>query len=150
MNLYEDVDEYEMKSEVQEAIEIISDLVKAYRHVHVEIKIELGDAEYLQKYPNYDANIKKASDFLKKARKQLKSVKDDSFQVDKDQKGLLDIEKEVLDLKIAQLSNSMDISKETDVSEIEGYIRVMENFTSDYYKTRGLSLTQKKIPNPPQ
>ena len=88
---------------------------------------------------NYDANIKKTSDFLKKARKQLKSVKDDSFQVDTDQKELLDVEKEVLDLKIAQLSNSIDVSKETDVSEIEGYIRVMENFTNDYYDLCGKS-----------
>ena len=139
LNLYEDVEEYETKSEVEEAIEIISDLVKAYRHVHVGIKIELGDVEYLQKYPNYDANIMKTSDFLKKARKQLKSVRDDSFQVEKDQKGILDVEKEVLDLKIAQLSNSMDVSKETDVSEIEGYIRVMEKFTSDYYDLCGKS-----------
>ena len=33
----------------------------------------------------------------------------------------------------------MDVSKETDVSEIEGYIRVMENFTSDYYDLCGKS-----------
>ena len=37
LNLYEDVEEYETKSEVEEAIEIISDLVKAYRHMHIEI-----------------------------------------------------------------------------------------------------------------
>ena len=139
LEVYDDIEDYESKSEVQEAMDIILGLIKVYISVHAEIKVELGEEDYIEKYPNYDANVKQASAFLKKARKQLKLVKDDVPQVNEDQKEILRIEKEILDLKIAKVSDSLDIPNEKDVTEFESFIRNMEAFRSDYFDLCGKS-----------
>ena len=127
LDLYEDVQDFETKGEVKEAIATISDLLQVYRHVNVELKVDLGDEEYLQKYPDFDTNVKKATGFLKEARKHLKVAKNDLIKVDDDQSGLLKIEQEVLDMKIDQICKSIDLRSEDDTSEIESFIRNMES-----------------------
>ena len=142
LDVYEDIEDYETKGEVKEAIDVISDQVKVYRHVHMELKVELGEPGHLEKYPNYDANVQKSSEFLKKARRHLKLCQDDVKQVNVgqyDQSEILKIDKEILDLKIAQISNSIDVGNEKDISEIESFIRNMETFTGDYYDLCGKS-----------
>ena len=139
LEVYDDIEDFDSKSEVQEAMNSISDLIKVYMNVHAELKVELGDEDYVEKYPDYDAYVKKASDFLKRARKQFKEVKDDAPLVNEDQKEILRIEKEILDLKIAKVSDSLDIPNEKDVTEFESFIRNMEAFRSDYFDLSGKS-----------
>ena len=140
LGVYEDIEEYDTKSEVKEAINIISEQVQMYRHIHIDLRVELGDALHSEKYPNYDANVKTTMDFLKKSRKHLKLCEDDIKPATtelKDQAEILSIEKEILDLKISQISNSIDILNEKDVQEIDYYIRNLEGFTNCYFDLCG-------------
>ena len=139
LDLYEDIEDFETKSEVKEAISTISDLFQVYRHVNVELKVELGDDEYLQKYPVYDTNVKNTTAFLKKAQKHLRAVKNDLVKVDHDQRELLKIDQEVLDMKIDQICNAIDIRYESDVTELESFIRNMESFIGEYFDLCGKS-----------
>ena len=111
LDVYGDIEEYTAKSEVLEAITEISDQIKLYRHVHMDLKVELGDPGHSEKYPDFDANVLRALDFLKKARRHLKDCENDVKPVtvghQNDQVEILQIEKETLDLKIAHLGNSI-------------------------------------------
>ena len=59
LEIYEDVNDFTTKSEVLEAIKTVSELFQVYRHVNADLKIELGDDEYNQNYPDYDETVKK-------------------------------------------------------------------------------------------
>ena len=74
LDLFEDIEEYEYKSEVKEAITSVSELLQLYCHVNVDLKVELGDEEFLNKYPKYDENVKKATSFLKRAQNHCKKA----------------------------------------------------------------------------
>ena len=139
LEIYEDVEDFTTKSEVLEAIKTVSELFQVYRHVNVDLKIELGDAEYETNYPDYDATVRNVTEFLKKAQKRTKEVKNDTFKPVDDQRELLGIDKEVLDMKVRQLTTSVDISNEDDVSEVETYIQRLESFVSDYFDLGGKS-----------
>ena len=78
LGVYADIEEYVAKSEVEEAIQIISEQVHHYSHLHMELRVELGEAPYLLKYPHYDALVKRAVDFLKNARKRLHACEEDT------------------------------------------------------------------------
>ena len=143
LDVYGDIEEYTAKSEVLEAITEISDQIKLYRHVHMDLKVELGDPGHSEKYPDFDANVLRALDFLKKARRHLKDCENDVKPVtvghQNDQVEILQIEKETLDLKIAHLGNSIDVRDEKNLSEVDGYIRDMESFINSYYDLCGKS-----------
>ena len=139
LEIYEDVNDFTTKSEVLEAIKTVSELFQVYRHVNADLKIELGDDEYNQNYPDYDETVKKATVLLKGAHKRIKEVRDDTFKPVDNQRELLDIDKEVLDMKVKQLTTSVDISEEVDVLEVETYIQRLEGFVSDFFDLSGKS-----------
>ena len=139
LDLYEDVQDFETKSEVREAIATVTELLQVYRNVNFELKVDLGNEAYLEKYRDFDTNVKKATEFLKEARKHLKVAKNDFIKNDDDQSDLLKIEQEVLDMKITQLCKGIDLGVEQDTSEIENFIRNMESFVSDYFDLCGKS-----------
>ena len=74
LDLFEDIEDYEFKSEVKEAITSVSALLQAYRQVNVDIKLELGAEEFLRQYLNYEENVRRATVFLKKASKHSKQA----------------------------------------------------------------------------
>ena len=139
LDLFEDIEDYEFKSDVKEAITLVSDLLQLYRHVNVDLRVELGDEEFLKRYPRYDDNVKKATAFLKKAQKHYKTAKNDLLKIGEDQKELLQSEQEVLDMKIAQICGAIDLPNEDDVSEVESFVRHAEAFMSDYFDLCGKS-----------
>ena len=53
LELHEDVNDFESKSKVTEAIAVISDLLQVYWHVSIELKVELDEEEYLENHPDY-------------------------------------------------------------------------------------------------
>ena len=73
LELY-DIGNSETLDDVNEGVTFVNDASKAYRHVHVELKVLLGE-DYATKYPDYEANLLKVSDFLKKARDRRKELK---------------------------------------------------------------------------
>ena len=139
LDLFEDIEDYEFKSEVKEAFTSVSALLQAYRQVNVDIKLELGAEEFLRRYPNYEENVKKATTFLKRAQKHSKQAKNDLIKVDDDQRELLKTEQEVLDMKIDQICKSIDIQNEDDVAEIESFVRNAEIFVGEYFELCGKS-----------
>ena len=139
LDLYEDVQDFETKSEVREAITTVTELLQVYRNINFELKVGLGNEVYLEKYRDFDTNVKKATEFLKDARKHLKVAKNDFIKNDDDQSDLLKSEQEVLDMKIAQLCKGIDLDDEQDTSEIENFIRNMESFVSGYFDLCGKS-----------
>ena len=72
--MFEDIEDYEFKSEVKEAITSVSALHQAYRQVNIDIKLELGAEEFLRQYLNYEENVRRAIVFLKKASKHCKQA----------------------------------------------------------------------------
>ena len=77
--------------------------------------------EYNQNYPDYDETVKKATVFLKGAHKRIKEVRDDTFKPVDNQRELLDIDKEVLDMKVKQLTTSVDISDDPLYNKVKSY-----------------------------
>ena len=138
LEIYEDVSDFTTKSEVQEAIKVVSELYQIYRHVNVDLKIALGETEYLAQYPGYDDTAKKATEFLKKAQKHCKDVENDTLRTTDNQRESLSVEREVLEMKVKQLT-STDVLEVDEVSEVEAYIRKLENFVGDYFDLCGKS-----------
>ena len=147
LELY-DIGNSETLDDVNEGVTFVNDASKAYRHVHVELKVLLGE-DYATKYPDYEANLLKVSDFLKKARdrrKELKHVPEVKVEVPvaakavdstEDVLDVLRVRRDILDMKIKQLNTSMDIQTANDILEVNDYIRKMESFLDDYYDLCG-------------
>ena len=139
LDLFEDIEDYEFKSEVKEAITSVSALLQEYRQVNVDIKLELGPEEFLRQYPNYEENVGRATAFLKRAQKYSKQAKNDLIKIDDDQREPLKTEQEVLEMKINQICKAIDIQNEDDVAEIESFVRNAEIFVSEYFELCGKS-----------
>ena len=72
-----DLDELYDEKEISEAIEIMSDSCKNYRHCHVELKNNLED-KYEGKFPNYDNIVKELTSYIKSAKNELRKVKNEN------------------------------------------------------------------------
>ena len=88
----------------------------------------------MNKYPEHDDNVKRVTSFLKRAQKHCKKAKNDLITVGDDQRELLESEQEVLDMKIGQICDAIDLQKEDDVAEIESFVRHAEAFVSEYFE----------------
>ena len=140
LGVYEEIEDFETRSEVEEAINVISETVQCYRHIHAELQADLGDEAHLEKYPSYEGNVMKTMEFLKKARRHLRTCKENVKPVEtdrKDKEETLIVEKEILDLKITQIYSSVGVLDEKDVQELESYVKNLEMFTHDYYDLCG-------------
>ena len=139
LEIYSEVDEFETAGEIDEGVASINDLAKTYRHMHMELRSTLSEEEYGKKYGNYDATLSTVTEFLKRARIRSKCVKMNS-DIDKNSK-LRDIslcvDKEILDMKIEQVNDSMDFREASDISEVKGYIQKMETFLNEYFDLAG-------------
>ena len=145
LGIYNEIGNYETRDEIYEGVATINDLIKNYRHVHVELKATLGEEEYNNKYPTYEATLKTVSDFLKSARNRLKMVKHDpdgdvknvNLNPTLDEKiEILRIEQDVLDLKKTG-KRFCRLQGDCDVSELNEYIQKMESFLNDYFDLSG-------------
>ena len=64
------ISELESEEEIKEGLNIISDVAKAYRHVHVDLKSNLVD-DYEAKYPKHEEYAAKSTAFIKEAQKKI-------------------------------------------------------------------------------
>ena len=143
LDIYE-INDLDTEDEINEGLVIISDLSQNYRHAHVVLKSKLDDA-YKNHYPDYDDTLANLTNFIKNARKRLKSVKKEKSKTkvaqervcredeEKNRKDVLEVEEDVLMLKITQLKSTVDINLATDILEVENYIVKMEAYMFEYF-----------------
>ena len=139
------ISELESEEEIKEGLNIISDVAKAYRHVHVDLKSNLVD-DYEAKYPKHEEYAAKSTAFIKEAHKKIKILKrrasEAQDEVLKEVKyneriSNLEIQKEVLDLKISNLEKTVDLESALSVSELDDFILKMEAFINEYFELSG-------------
>ena len=77
--------ELETHDEIREGIDSIGDLGKEFRHLHVDLKDEMGDEAHAEEYPKYEEQVKKIREYITDARKRLKDLtKVDSLATEMD------------------------------------------------------------------
>ena len=144
-NLYnpDDLVSYE---ETAEALGVISVSGQKYRHLHVTLKSKLDDEEYDVKYPKYDENLGKITKFSKTLKEKLRDLRDeegkakiarDDNAVDQVRKKELEVEEDVLNLKVQTSDSSFNLALAEDVYEVDRYIAKMEDFISQYLDLLG-------------
>ena len=138
----------ESVEEVNEAIDVLTNVSQKYRHIHVELKSVLGK-NYNNKYPEYEINLSKITKFTREVRGKLNHFKDAAevarlqsetmsrLSGEQVKKQELKIEEDVLDLKVSRLDASMDVALATDPVELEQYCAKMETFVSEYLDLSG-------------
>ena len=135
-----DIEDLETEDDIKEGVNIISELVKNYRHVHVELKCKLAEG-YPEKYPDYEDVLANATKYVKLALRKLKDVKEKLIEnrdkiamkeVELERNELLKVEKQTLDLKIDQLGKMADLSVALDINELDDFIGSMEAFMNTY------------------
>ena len=116
------IDYLDTEEDINECLDIISDLSQKYRNAHVVLKNKLSDA-YNSQYPNYNDTLGDLTNFIKNARKLLKSARQVKSKTQADQdKDALKVEEDVLNLKIDQLQSTVDIRLGKNIPELENYI----------------------------
>ena len=71
-----------VEDEIKEGLDAISELSRNYRHVHVQLKHELGD-NYDGKYPEYEKTSEQLMNYAKNAKKKLRSLKPSEKEIQK-------------------------------------------------------------------
>ena len=74
LNIYA-LDDLETESEISEAIEQVNELGRQFRHVHVELKEEMGERDHGEAYVKYAETCEAIRTFVKSARSKVKGVK---------------------------------------------------------------------------
>ena len=140
LETYQGVEKFETIQEIEEGVAVINELGKQYRHLHVELRAELGDEEYGQKYPHYGTNVQVLKQFSKVARDRMKILREEASKVDDktyEQFSKLRVSRDVLDMKIKQVEDSIDLKNVDDISDINEYISKMEAFLNEYFDMSG-------------
>ena len=127
--------------EISEGLGVISELAQQFRHVHVDLRVKLGQ-EYESQYPSYDEIINNLTLFVKSAKAKLRTVKQEEesrieIRMKEKEKEALKAEEEILNQKINQLKNMVDVSLVENVFELDDYISKMEGFIEEYFKLGG-------------
>ena len=68
------IDNLVTEVEIQEALSVISDICKCFRHLHVDLKNAL-DAEYDIQFPDYNEKLGRLTNFIKTAKNKLRYMK---------------------------------------------------------------------------
>ena len=65
----------ETTEEIHEGLDSIGDLGRQLRHIHIDLKEEMGNDAYGDAYPNFNEEVEKVRGYVTDARKKLKTVK---------------------------------------------------------------------------
>ena len=81
------VEEYELEllfdiDEIEEGIKTFKELLEDYEALHVELERELGEEDYPTRYPNYETMRKKAIDWIKDAKSEVKRKKVERYEIE--------------------------------------------------------------------
>ena len=67
--------ELETTDEIHEGIDSVGDLGKQLRHLHIDLKDEMGDEAHGNAYPKFNEQVQQVRDYVTEARKKLKTLK---------------------------------------------------------------------------
>ena len=99
---YRNIEDFDTMEEIEEGVAIINQLSREYRHLHVELKSELGNEDYGAKYPNYDDTVNRMSKFIDTARARTKVLREKADKVDPEageKFPMLKVSRDVLDIQ---------------------------------------------------
>ena len=137
---YRNIEDFDTMEEIEEGVAIINQLSREYRHLHVELKSELGNEDYSEKYPNYDDTVNRMSKFIDTARARTKVLREKAGKVDPEageKFAMLKVSRDVLDMKIKQVDESVDLKNVTDICDINEFISKKETFLNEYFDILG-------------
>ena len=86
------VEEYELDllfdiEEIEEGVRNFKELLEDYEALHIELERELGEEEYLTRYPNYEMMRKKVIDWIKNAKAEVKRKKVERYEIEDSREG---------------------------------------------------------------
>ena len=128
LELY-DLEDLVTEREISEGVSALSELGKSYRHLHVELKSQLG-ADYEDKYPQYGKIHESIKSYFKAAKLKIRSLDSAS---DLSKKRSLLIELDTLEKKVQRVNDAVDIYVVFN-DDINRYISKMENFIDAFYE----------------
>lgn len=135
------IDELDSESEVREFIRSMDELGQRFRHVHLELRDELGVDIYSAKYADFVDFSEKIYEDLRRARKQLKIVSNTSREMEAMRKTQMinaekveecSIKMELVDEKVSELEDSFDLKDGGSVIAIKEFNEQMEQHLREY------------------
>ena len=115
--------------EISEGMSALSELGKSYRHLHVELKSQLG-TDYEEKYPRYGKIHDDISTYLKAAKLKLRGL---DVTSDLSKKRQILVELETLEKKVHRVNVAVDVYVVFN-DDITRYISKMETFIDAFYE----------------
>lgn len=135
LDIYE-YDTLESVDDLRESLDAILLLSTEFRHLHVELRCDLGDETYIATYPNVEEFTSKVRDYIKNSKSKLKDLKkgeieggDAKLLTDKQNK--FKVEEEVLRERIEREFQNFDLSDSNEIRE--SCIR-LERILVEYYQ----------------
>ena len=129
------VDDLVTEEECRGAVSTITDFYNEFRRIHVELKSEMGEEEYVKKYPHVGARNDKVTEYLKAVKVLIreKSSAKQEYKGNEEFQGLI-IEADFLVRKILRYNDSVNsVNCIRDDSIFEKYVAKMEGFTNEFY-----------------
>ena len=124
LGMYDFKDEVN-EDEIMDGVGVMTELGKQFRHIHIELKDEMGD-NYEGQYPEYEKTNELVLAFLREAKSKLRVLKEEKY------KNGLRVEEEVLILKIRELDRGK-ISASEDLQDLDDRITKTEALLSDSF-----------------
>ena len=128
LELY-DLEDLVTEREISEGMSALSELGKSYRHLHVELKSQLG-TDYEEKYPRYGKIHDDISTYLKAAKLKLRGL---DVTSDLSKKRQILVELETLEKKVHRVNVAVDVYVVFN-DDITRYISKMETFIDAFYE----------------
>ena len=134
------LDEIVSIEEVEEYIKELKELSKTYRHTHLELTVELGDA-YVVQYPNYNKIHENVILGLNDAKAKLRNSKIEKDKLIKLETGIFEqnelrVDEKLIRDQISQYLENQNLDEMGEIDEIRNMICGLETHASNYFKLR--------------
>ncbi len=128
-----DINELSSEEEIKEAIKIISELFKDYRHVHLKLN-QLLDKKYDENYPKFLTTHTKVNAYLKLLQSKLRNKKSDieSSNMELEKKNVI-VEIDFLSKKVDNFNEAVDVNIIRNLDDIDKYVTKMEGFINEFF-----------------
>ena len=124
--------ELESQEDISEGMAVITELGKVFRHLHVELKSQLGN-DYEEKFPHYADMNDTVTKYLKSAMEKRRGLKASSHDLDKNEETYrIRVEADILQTKVDSVNEEVDFYVVKD-NGIDKYVSKMEQFVDDFF-----------------
>ena len=122
----------ETQDEISEGMAVITELGKVFRHLHVELKSQLGN-DYEDKFPHYADINDTVTKYLRAAMEKRRGLKASSHDLDKNEETYrIPVEADILQTKVDSVNEEVDFYVVKD-NGIDKYVSKMEQFVDDFF-----------------